>query len=48
MVVANNLVAEEMVKKLGLKRMRHYFPYNIYWLQDKHTLEVRVVCLIVF
>ena len=25
----DNLVAEEMVKKLGLKRVRHSYPYRI-------------------
>ena len=25
----DNLVAEEMVQKLGLKRMRHPYPYRI-------------------
>ena len=25
----NNLVAEELVQKLGLKRMRHPYPYRI-------------------
>ena len=37
----DNLVAEEMVQKLGLKRMRNPYPYWIGWLQGKHALEVR-------
>ena len=41
----DKLFAEEMVQKLGLKRVRHYFPYRISWLQDEHTLEVRNKCL---
>ena len=28
----DNLVAEEMVHKLGLKRVRHPYPYMIGWL----------------
>ena len=37
----NNLVVEEMVQKLGLRRMRHPYPYRIVWLQGEHALEVR-------
>ena len=37
----DNLVAEEMVQKLGLRRMRHPHPYSIGRLQGKHGLEVR-------
>lgn len=44
----HNLVAEEMVQKPGLKRVRHPFPYRIGWLQDKHTLEVREQYLVDF
>ena len=42
----NNLVAEEMVQKLGLRRMRHPCPYRIGWLQGEHGLEVREQCLV--
>lgn len=44
----DNLVGEEMVHKLGLKRMRHPCPYTIGWLQDEHVLEVREQCLVDF
>ena len=37
----DNLVAEEMVQKLGLRRMRHPCPCKIGWLQGEHGLEVR-------
>ena len=37
----DNLVAEEMVQKLGLRRTRHPHPYRIGWLQGEHGLEVR-------
>lgn len=37
-----------MVHKLGLKRVRHPFPYKIGWLEDKHAVEVRKQCLIDF
>ena len=39
----DNLVAEEMVQKLGLRRMRHPHPYRIGWLQGKHAFEVKEV-----
>ena len=35
----DNLVAKEMVQKLGLKRVRHPCPYRIGWLQDEHALK---------
>ena len=44
----DNLVNEEMVQKLGLKRVRHPCPYRIGWLQDEHALEVREQCLVNF
>lgn len=37
----NNVVAEEMVQKLSLRRVRCPYPYRIDWLQDEHALEVR-------
>ena len=42
----DNLVAEEMVQKLGLKTARHPCPYKIYSLQDEHAFKVREQCLI--
>ena len=44
----DNLVAEEMVQKLGLKRVRHPCPYRIGWLQGENALEVREKCLVDF
>ena len=44
----NNLVAIEMVHKIGLKRVRHPCPYRIGWLQDEHVLEAREQCLVDF
>ena len=44
----DNLVAEEMVQKLGLKRVRHPCPYRIGWLQGEHALEVKKQCLVDF
>ena len=32
----NNLVATEMVEKLGLKRLKHPTPYKVSWLQKGH------------
>ena len=43
--ITNNLVAKEMVQKLGLKRVRNPYPYQIGQLQGKHALEVREKCL---
>ena len=42
----DNFVVEEMVQKLGLKRVRHPFPYRIGWLEDEHALEVSEKCLV--
>ena len=44
----DNLVAKEMVQKLGLKRMRHPYPYQIGWLEGEHALEVKDQCLVDF
>ena len=44
----DNLVAKKIIHKLGLKRMRHPYPYRIGWLQDEHALEVREHCLLNF
>ena len=44
----DNLVAEEMVQKLGLKRVRHPYPYRIGGLQGDHALDVREQCLVDF
>lgn len=35
-----NLVSEEMVEKLGLKRLEHPCPYKVSWLKDDHVVEV--------
>ena len=44
----DNLVAKEMVQKLGLKRVRNPYPYRIGWLQGEHALEMREQCLVDF
>ncbi len=36
----DNLVSIEMVKKLGLERMKHPTPYKVSWLQKCHQLLV--------
>eukprot|EP00253_Pinus_taeda_P025543 PITA_25543 len=36
----DNLVATEMVEKLGLKRLKHPTPYKLSWLQKCHQLLV--------
>ena len=37
----NSFAIDEMVQKLGLKRLGHSCPYRIGWLQDDHALEVK-------
>ena len=44
----DNLVVEEMIQKLGLKRVRHPCSYKISWLQDEHALEVKEQCIVNF
>lgn len=34
----DNLVATEMVEKLGLKQLKHPTPYRVSWLQKGHKL----------
>lgn len=36
----DNMVATEMVEKLGLKRLKHPTPYKVSWLQKGHQLLV--------
>lgn len=36
----DNLVATEMVEKIGLKKMKHPIPYKVSWLQKGHQLLV--------
>lgn len=36
----DNLVATNMVEKLGLKRLKHPTPYKVSWLQKGHQLLV--------
>lgn len=44
----NNLVATEMVEKLGLKRQKHPNPYKVSWLQKGHQLLVDEQCEVEF
>lgn len=44
----NNLVAREMVEKLGLKRLKHPTPYRVQWLQEGHQLLVDEQCEVEF
>lgn len=43
-----NLVSEEMVVKLELKRLEHPCPYKVSWLQDDQKIEVKEQCLVNF
>lgn len=36
----DNLIATEMVEKLGLKRLKYPTPYNMSWLEKGHQLLV--------
>eukprot|EP00253_Pinus_taeda_P024797 PITA_24797 len=40
----DNLVAVEMVEKLGLKKLKHPTPYKLSWLQKRHQLLVDEQC----
>eukprot|EP00253_Pinus_taeda_P031959 PITA_31959 len=44
----DNLVATEMVEKLGLKRLKHPTPYGVSWLQKGHQLLVDEQCEVEF
>eukprot|EP00253_Pinus_taeda_P004479 PITA_04479 len=44
----DNLVATEMVEKLGLKRLKHPTPYKVSWLQKGHQLLVDEQCELEF
>eukprot|EP00253_Pinus_taeda_P029788 PITA_29788 len=44
----DNLVATEMVEKLGLKRLKHPTPYKVSWLQKGHQLLVYEQCEVEF
>eukprot|EP00253_Pinus_taeda_P011166 PITA_11166 len=44
----DNLVAAEMVEKLGLKKLKHPTPYKVSWLQKGHQLLVDEQCEVEF
>eukprot|EP00253_Pinus_taeda_P019571 PITA_19571 len=44
----DNLVAVEMVEKLGLKKLKHPTPYKVSWLQKGHQLLVDEQCEVDF
>eukprot|EP00253_Pinus_taeda_P029988 PITA_29988 len=44
----DNLVAVEMVEKLGLKKLKHPTPYKVSWLQKGHQLLVDEQCDVEF
>eukprot|EP00253_Pinus_taeda_P021142 PITA_21142 len=44
----DNLVAVEMVDKLGLKKLKHPTPYKVSWLQKGHQLLVDEQCEVEF
>lgn len=44
----NNMVATEMVGKLGLKKLKHPTTYRVSWLQKCHQLLVDEQCEVEF
>lgn len=44
----DNLVSVEMVEKSGLKKIKHYVPYKVSWLQKGHQLLVNEQCEVEF
>ena len=44
----DNLVLEEMVTKLKLKREKHPQTYHIYSVKDDHKVLVSEKCLVTF
>lgn len=44
----DNLVATEMVGKLGLKKLKHPTPYRVSWSQKDHQLLVDEHCEVDF
>ena len=44
----NNLVSEEMVSKINLKREKHPQLYRITWVKDDHKVLVSEQCLVKF
>eukprot|EP00253_Pinus_taeda_P011069 PITA_11069 len=44
----DNLVATEMVEKLGLKQLKHPTPYKVSWIQKGHQLLVDGQCEVEF
>ena len=44
----DNLVSEEMVSKLKLKREKHPQHYQIAWVKDDHKVLVSEQCLVKF
>eukprot|EP00253_Pinus_taeda_P028052 PITA_28052 len=44
----DNLVALEMVEKMGLKKLKHPTPYKVSWLQKGHQLLVDEQCEVEF
>eukprot|EP00253_Pinus_taeda_P008970 PITA_08970 len=44
----DNLVAVEMIEKLGLKKLKHPTPYKVSWLQKGHQLLVDEQCEVEF
>ena len=44
----NNFVSTEMVRNLGLKKMKHPTPYKVSWLQKGHQPLVNEQCNVEF
>jgi hypothetical protein len=44
----NNVVLDEVVRKLGLNTMRHPTPYQLEWLTKRNEVTVSECCLVSF
>jgi hypothetical protein len=44
----NNVVLDEVVRKLGLNTMRHPTPYQLEWLMKGNKIIVSRLCLLSF
>jgi hypothetical protein len=43
-----NLISEELVKQLGLKKKIHHKPYTLKWIRNKHQLHITKKCTLKF
>jgi hypothetical protein len=44
----SNLISEELVKKLGLKKQTHHKPYTLKWISNHHHMHITKQCTVKF